>query len=141
MPNGEDGLSLDDVLDALTALQRRKLLVALLEYNPQDDSPVIVADSPDAVDAIEGLVGMQHVHLPKLREYGLIEWDEDDHEVRKGPKFDEIEPLLFLLADNQDALPSNWLRGRRHSSDRRVRSPTSATRPAIRQRMPDRKTV
>ncbi len=52
---------------------------------------------------------MQHVHLPKLEEYGFIEWDRDSHEVRKGPKFNEIQPLLELLVSHSDELPDDWL--------------------------------
>jgi len=36
--------SFDTMVDVLSNVQRRKLLVALLEHNPQDDSPVVIAD-------------------------------------------------------------------------------------------------
>ncbi|WP_246983352.1 DUF7344 domain-containing protein [Halorientalis marina] len=97
------------MVDALADVQRRKLLVALLEHNPQDDSAVVIADSESESDAVERLVSMQHVHLPKLTDYGFIEWDEDTHEVMKGPNFDEIRPLLELLDDHEDELPDDWL--------------------------------
>ncbi|WP_436925196.1 hypothetical protein [Halosimplex amylolyticum] len=92
-------------------MQRRKLLVALLEHNPQNDRPVVVGDGDGdgAAIAVEQLVQMQHVHLPKLEEYGFIDWDEDAHEVAKGPNFDEIRPLLELLDDHADELPADWL--------------------------------
>jgi predicted transcriptional regulator len=102
-------ISFDDMVDALADVQRRKLLIALLEHNPQDDSPVVIADSESESDAVERLVSMQHVHLPKLADYGFIEWDEDTHEVMKGPNFDEIRPLLELLDDHEDELPDDWL--------------------------------
>ena len=101
--------SFDDVADALGDRQRRALLVALLAHNPQDDSPVVVTDAGENGDAVERLVEMEHVHLPKLEEYGFIEWDRDEHEVRKGPDFAEIRPLLELLDDHADELPSGWL--------------------------------
>lgn len=97
--------SFDDALDALAHAQRRKLLVALLEHNPQDDSPVVLSDT----DAVERLVTMNHVHLPKLEAYGFIEWHEESHEIVKGPNFDEIRPLLELLVENEDELPADWL--------------------------------
>lgn len=102
-------ISFDDMVDALADVQRRKLLIALLEHNPQDDSAVVIADSESESDAVERLVSMQHVHLPKLTDYGFIEWDEDTHEVMKGPNFDEIRPLLELLDDHEDELPDDWL--------------------------------
>lgn len=97
------------MVDALADIQRRKLMVALLEHNPQDDTPVIVADSEGESDAVERLISMHHVHLPKLADYGFIEWNEETHEVMKGPKFDEIRPLLELLESHDDELPADWL--------------------------------
>jgi predicted transcriptional regulator len=102
-------ISFEDMVDALADVQRRKLLIALLEHNPQDDAPVVIADSDSESDAVERLVTMQHVHLPKLADYGFIEWNEETHEVTKGPKFDEIRPLLELLDDHEDELPAGWL--------------------------------
>jgi len=66
-------ISFDEMADALANVQRRKLLVALLEHNPQDDAPVVLADSERESDAVERLVSMHHIHLPKLAEYGFIE--------------------------------------------------------------------
>jgi predicted transcriptional regulator len=109
MKNIRQTVSFDDMVDALADVQRRKLLVALLEHNPQDDTPVVIADSESDADAVERLVTMQHVHLPKLADYGFIEWNEETHEVTKGPKFDEIRPLLELLDDHEDELPADWL--------------------------------
>lgn len=109
MTTPKQKLRFDDALDALADPQRRRLLVALLDHNPQDDSPVVIADTDAEADAVERLVKMNHVHLPKLEEYGFIEWDRDTHEVIKGPQFDEIRPLLELLADHDDELPPGWL--------------------------------
>lgn len=101
--------SVDEMLDVLADVQRCKLLVALLDHNPQDDSPVVIADSAAEADAVQRIVEMDHVHLPKLEEYGFIDWDRRTHEVAKGPHFDEIRPLLELLADHDDELPADWL--------------------------------
>jgi predicted transcriptional regulator len=109
MTDTAESISFDDMVEALADVQRRTLLVALLEHNPQDDTPVIVADSDGEADAVERLVAMRHVHLPKLADYGFIEWDEDTHEVAKGPKFDDIRPLLELLDEHGDELPADWL--------------------------------
>ena len=109
MKKSAQTISFDDMVDALANIQRRKLLISLLEHNPQDDSPIVIADSDSEATAVERLVTMQHTHLPKLVDYGFIEWDEETHEVRKGPKFDEIRPLLELLDDHEDELPPDWL--------------------------------
>jgi hypothetical protein len=104
----ETGRSVDAALDALSNIHRRRLLLALLEHNPQDEVPTINAAREDETDSMEQLVQMQHVHLPKLAEYGFIDWDEDSHEVSKGTNFDEIRPLLELMAEHEDELPDEW---------------------------------
>ena len=109
MKNVGQEISFDEIMDALGDVQRRKLLVALLEHNPQDDAPVVIADSESESDTVERLVTMRHTHLPKLVDYGFIEWNEDTHEVMKGPNFDEIRPLLELLNNHEDELPADWL--------------------------------
>ncbi len=109
MTIGTETVSFDDIVEAMAHIQRRKLLLALLEHNPQDDEPVIIADSDSEADAVGRLISMNHVHLPKLVEYEFIEWDKETHEVIKGPQFDEIRPLLELLDDNEDELPDDWI--------------------------------
>lgn len=96
-------------MDALSDGQRRKLLVDLLDHNPQEISPETSAGSDAGVSAVEPLVQMHHVHLPKLADYGFINWSRTSDEFEKGPNFDEIRPLLELLEDHPDALPNEWL--------------------------------
>lgn len=100
-------VSFDDMVDALADIQRRKLVIALLEHNPQDDSPAAIGGSE--IETLEHLISMNHVHLPKLADYGFIEWDQENQEVSKGPNFDEIRPLLELLDNHEDELPADWL--------------------------------
>lgn len=102
-------LTFDSMVDAVADVQRRILLIALLDHNPQDDAPIVVVNSESESNAIERLETMKHVHLPKLADYGFIEWDRDTHKVGKGPNFDEIRPLLELLDDHADELPDDWL--------------------------------
>lgn len=54
-------------------------------------------------------IEMYHIHRPMLEEAGYIRWDGDAREVRKGPKFDEVRPLLELMADHRDELPDDVL--------------------------------
>ena len=60
-------------------------------------------------EEFERLIGMKHVHLPKLESYGFITWDQTTSEVSKGPNFGEIRPLLEMLAAHEDELPDGWL--------------------------------
>jgi len=66
------------------------------------------ADESDEAELVR-LVGMKHIHLPKLEEYGFIDWDRNSNEVSKGANFEEIRPLLEMLADHEDELPEEWL--------------------------------
>lgn len=116
----------DDMFDALASVQRRILLMDLLEHNPQavaalsEASREVTAMSPGLLDeyltgdheisdAEKDSVRLHSVHLPKLAEYGFIDWHRAEKEVVKGDHFDEIRPLLKLLRDNPAALPDDWL--------------------------------
>lgn len=98
---------IDTMFDALADPRRRRLLVDLLEHNPQQvEKP---PGSPRERDAAEReWIETHHVHLPKLADYGFVEWDREEDTVTKGPKFDEIRPALELLDDNRDVLPAEW---------------------------------
>jgi hypothetical protein len=85
------------------------LLRALLVHNPQDEGPVQVDAEESDEETLTRLVGMRHVHLPKLEEYGFISWNQERNEVSKGQNFEEIRPLLELLAAHEDELPDAWL--------------------------------
>ena len=99
----------DEMLDAVGHIQRRKLLVALLAHNPQDDESVAVTADGSVDEELTRLVEMQHVHLPKLEDYGFISWNRETNEVSKRPNFEEIRPLLELLRDHEEELPDSWL--------------------------------
>ncbi|WP_449560118.1 DUF7344 domain-containing protein [Natronococcus roseus] len=108
----------DNLFDALAAGHRRQLLVELLSSPQYVSKPsgisqeIVEADkallqrylssSRTIVDADEYSVSMHHTHLPKLAEYGFIEWDRDDNLVVQGPRFDEMSPHLRLVAEQQD---------------------------------------
>ncbi|MFC4439494.1 MULTISPECIES: DUF7344 domain-containing protein [Natrialbaceae] len=93
--------SLDAILDVLTDGDRRRLLVALLERNSQDrpslQLPDDIALEEEQLESLD--VRMHHVHLPKLEEAGLIEWDRATNEVQRGPQFEEVRPLLAPIRD------------------------------------------
>ena len=103
--------SLDRFLDVLANKYRRRLLVALLEHNPQDDEDPQIPDDVGITDEDldDLMMQMSHVHLPKLEEAGFIEWDRDTNAVRKGANFGEIRPLLELMRDHADELPDEWI--------------------------------
>jgi len=111
----------DDAFDALASEYRRRLLVELLDADRKRVSALtgvsreIAAADGDLLTkhlseartvpgADEDLLRAYHVHLPKLDDYGFVEWDRDDRVVTTGPRFDEVRPLLEFVAERRDAV-------------------------------------
>ncbi len=105
MVNSYEDTMNNNSFDALGNEHRRELLVELLDENPLSDT---VQDSLD-VDSEPGeseqelQIAMYHLHLPKLVDYGFIGWNKDTHEVVKGPRFEEIRPLLEFVDDSTES--------------------------------------
>ena len=102
--------SMDTVLNVLENRYRRRVLVALLERNPQEDDDPHISSAVELADKdLETLrIHMTHTHLPKLEEPGFVEWDRDTNSIQQGPQFDEIRPLLELMQNHADELPDGW---------------------------------
>ncbi|WP_335998572.1 DUF7344 domain-containing protein [Halorientalis halophila] len=90
----------DDTFDALAHDRRRQLLLPLLD-EPRRESTATAAVSDGGTDrkSLQRRAGLYHVHLPKLAHYGIIEWHEDSDEISRGPNFEQVRPLLELVAD------------------------------------------
>lgn len=90
----------DTAFDALANEHRRTLLVDLLEDNPQDATAYIPVDGdPGGLKTEQrSQSAMYHTHQPKLDEYGYIHWNRDTNEIVKGPRFEELQPLLEAVA-------------------------------------------
>lgn len=101
----------DHRFDALADVYRRRLLVGLLDHNPQDDGDDQTPAGVPVSDAESELLQaeMFHRHLPKLEDLGFIEWDRAADEIATGPRFEEVRPLLALLVRHRDELPEDWL--------------------------------
>ncbi|WP_331232519.1 DUF7344 domain-containing protein [Natronorarus salvus] len=94
----------DKAFDALRNEDRRELLLALLEHNPQSiTKPSPAGERRTPVDADQQFqITMYHHHLPKLEAYGFVRWDRDAHETVKGPQFEEIRPLLECIHGHEE---------------------------------------
>lgn len=107
MKQTEIYMEFDDVLVASADIQRRKLLIELLEHDQQKDPPVVISGTENKWSP--QLVSMHHAHLPKLAGAGLIDWDSEIQVVRKGPNFDKVRPVLRALQNHRDELPAGYL--------------------------------
>lgn len=92
-----DGAGVDDTLDALSDSIRRQVLLALLDR----DTALDLNNSDPAINGPFD-VALYNIHLPKLDEAGYICWDRERSTIEKGPRFDEIRPLLTVLADYEE---------------------------------------
>lgn len=99
-----DGSGLDLAANVLRDRHRRRILLGLRAGRVDREADVALR-RPDA-DEVES--DLRSVHLPMLEEEGIIEWDRENGEIRKGPNFDEIEPLLRLIEEHEDELPPFW---------------------------------
>lgn len=99
---------LDEMLRVLANEHRRRLLVALLEQDPQRGAKVPRAVHEGERELRRLRTELHHTHLPKLSDADYIQWDRENNVVEKGPKFDEIEPLLALMDEHADELPGRW---------------------------------
>ena len=88
----------DRLFDALSNVLRRQLLVALRDRTAAGELQVpldaILDAMPVDTDAHHVQIGLVHNHLPRLSDYGYVEWDENRHTVSRGPRWTDIEPFL-----------------------------------------------
>lgn len=101
---GETRPLLDEQLEAVAHVERRRLLVALLEENPLTDVPDEIAELEDDAETLERRVAMRHNHLPRLDDYGFVQWDRKNDLVTRGPEFEKIRPLVTSLDEHRDGL-------------------------------------
>lgn len=79
------------VFELLSNGHRHRLLTTLLE----EGSTTAIPPSDDTEADLESVrIALYHIHLPKLDDAGLIEWDRDQNQVSKGPKFKTVVDLL-----------------------------------------------
>jgi len=100
--------TLDELFDVLSKPPRRRILSALAETNSRAVTEFVPGEVTGDERREDVLVRLHHTHLPKLDEPGFIEWNPDSQTVERGPRFDEVVPVVELLLDHRDELPSGW---------------------------------
>lgn len=108
-PLTESQSTLDQTFDMLTHLSRRRILSTLAQDNPRDTDEFESVDfKPDDEEFEVFKLNLHHRHLPKLAEAEFIDWNRETDTITRGPRFEEIRPLLKLMDDHRDELPENW---------------------------------
>ncbi len=83
--------------DALGDERRRTLLTTLSEESPLDATTSLTPNG-DRTGSNTDQIEMVHCHLPKLVDEGFIHWNRDTNEIDRGPRFEELQPLLDVIA-------------------------------------------
>lgn len=92
----------DEVLALLDDVHRRRLLVSLLSEPSVEPAELVPGDAGELP------MRLHHVHIPKLDDAGVVDWNRQRGVVTRGERFDAVEPTLTLLADNPSKLPPGW---------------------------------
>jgi hypothetical protein len=104
-----EAVGIDELFDVLSHPERRRILTELQEREQQPESGLAVETLTPATGTIDvAALRLVHADLPKLDAAGYIDWDRERHLVSRGPRFQDIEPLLELMTAHADELPSNW---------------------------------
>lgn len=85
----------DSMMDILSREARRFVLLTLLDEDGETSLDVI----RESLDSERVAIQLHHTHLPKLEQAGYIEWNPGANHITRGPKFEEIEPMLCLLEE------------------------------------------
>lgn len=109
-PNADAELSTDVCLTLLSNVHRRSVLLAIYD-RPAADEPIPVEEAVPGTVSEPVTVALNHNHLPKLREHGVIRWDREAGTVSAGTSFDAIEPFVDRLDDDRARLPDDWRSG------------------------------
>jgi len=93
-----------DILDALADHRRRSVCEVLADADREflsleDVAERVAGRETGRVEASQVRVGLHHVHLPKLDNAGLLEYDHDANAVHY-----EGDPVVESVADGVDPL-------------------------------------
>lgn len=106
-------LSQDNVFDALSSRRSRYVLVYLRDA----DDPASLESLADAVAAWETgksidlvsdehrnrvFTSLCHSQLPKLSMMGLVEYDDEDYVVSRGPHAEQTDAYLDIAVERDD---------------------------------------
>lgn len=97
----------DACLTLLSNAHRRAVLLSIYDREPIPVEETIPGPISASVE-----VSLNHNHLPKLEEHGVVRWDREAGTVAAGPTFGAIEPFIDCLDDDRGALPDDWRPGR-----------------------------
>ena len=110
MSNSEQRISTETALELLAKQQRRQILRRVAETPDATTVDQLTqhlrgADSlqPDGSGSTEHRgIELHHIHLPKLQEANVIEYDTDQGTVHRGREFQDVLALLAVIDDHRE---------------------------------------
>ena len=110
MKNSEQQISTEAALKLLIKPQRRQILRRVADTSDGTTVDQLTqnlrgADSlqPDGNDSVEQqAIELHHIHLPKLHEANVLEYDINQETVHRGREFQEVLGLLRAIADYRE---------------------------------------
>jgi hypothetical protein len=97
------GASLNELFEILSHGYRRHILRALADSDQQTNGgigTILRSEGEEEPDVLE--LELRHNHLPKLDDYGLVDWNPSTETLTRGPRFEEVEPFLDVVDENRD---------------------------------------
>lgn len=107
VPLRKESQRLSKHFEVLSDSYRRGIVVLLTDLEQEE------AVSFDALLGIDRATDnpeteLYHKHLPKLDDWGYIEWERERGTIRRGPCFEELEDLVEVLRENVDGITEEW---------------------------------
>ncbi|WP_277553340.1 DUF7344 domain-containing protein [Halobaculum limi] len=99
----------DDLFDALSDTYRRTVLTTLVQ-SPETTFDEVCATLTDRINADTEYVGtvLYHTQLPYLAAREFIDYSMETRQIRQGPEFQTILPLLRLVGSARETLQISW---------------------------------
>lgn len=101
--------TLETVFGILSDPTCRRVLAEIRAGDPRTSAEFTPEDLVPSNDDRDHLrLELYHAHLPKLASEGFIDWNRETGTITRGPQFEEVRPLLALLAEHEEKLPGEW---------------------------------
>lgn len=115
MSNSEQRMTTETALELLTNQQRRQILRRVADTPDgttvnQLTQHLRGTDSlqPDGNGSVEHRgIELHHLHLPKLQDANVIEYDTNQGTVHRGAEFQDVLRLLEAIDDHQEETSSS----------------------------------